>query len=197
MGFYNGNFCAIYISDEHITSRDESEGWSNVFILLWCSRLYWAFLFWLPADSDILKIHRTIHFDYFRHSDSSNYCCCFARNKTVWLRGGQIQTNKSYNFNGEYVYKYWQKDSHSFRYHDIWKSAQGSICYDVMKLAENVYIVTTHTKKAETNTHRNSFPLHSPPPTTHTFAQKPPPYIHTHPLTLFSPLSPVALMSRL
>ena len=71
------------------------------------------FFFWPPADSEILEIYQTIHFGYFRHSESSNYCWCFVRNKTVWLREGQNQTNKSYNFNSENVYKYLQKDSHS------------------------------------------------------------------------------------
>ena len=75
--------------------------------MLWCSRLHWAFLFWLPADSEVLEIYRTIHFD--RHWGSSNYCWCFVRNKTVSLREGQNQTNKSYNFNRENVYKYLKK----------------------------------------------------------------------------------------
>ena len=112
-----------------------------------------------PADWEILEICWTIHFYYFRYSESSNYCWCFAWNETVWLREGQNQTNRSYNFNSENVYKYLQKDKviPSF-VHDIWKSAQGSIRLDVMKLAENVYIVTTHTHthKAGTNTHRYS-----------------------------------------
>ena len=67
-----------------------------------------------------------------------------------------------------------------------------------MELAENVYIVTTHThtQKAETNTHRHSSTHTHAHARTHArvFAQKLPPYIHTHPRCF--PLSPVVVMSR-
>ena len=138
----------------------ESEGWSNVFILLWCSRLHRAFRFWLPADLGILEIYRTMHFDYFPHSDSSNYCWCFVRNKTVWLREGQNQANKSYNFNSQNVYKYSQKRlSHSFICPWHLKVNSG---FDTFRCGETCWKCLyrdhthTHTHKAETNTHKHS-----------------------------------------
>ena len=167
--------------------------------MLWCSRLHWAFLFWLPADSEVLEIYRTIHFDYFRHSDSFNYCWCFVRNKTEWLQEGQNQTNKSYNFNSENVYKYLQKDSHSCHCPWYLKISSG---FDTFRRDETswkcVYHDHIHTQKAETNTHRHSS-THTHTHTsvcarTHAHKNLLPTFTHIHALCF--PFSPVVVMSH-